>query len=149
MQRIVPEILLQRYPANLVEIVLFTKRSVLLAVFRRVLIDGCLRVCVGVIDDVVEEAVSVEVEHRRVRVVEAELRDEQGEAGVPFRDGEVKESLVPFVREGHAVQGRDVEDEKVAGAGGIELQEEGRDLMEGLECRVCGEGSLTCSSKSS
>lgn len=121
MQRIVPEILLQRHLANRVEIVLVARRPVLLAVVRRVLIDRCFGVGSGVVDDVVEEGVGVEAEHRRIRVVEAELRGDEGEPRVPFRDGEGRDGFLPFTREGHAVQGRDVEDEEVAGTDVVEL----------------------------
>ena len=42
---------------------------------------------------------------------------------VPEADGGGGDGVAPLVGEGHAVQGRDVEEEEVAGAGGVELCE--------------------------
>ena len=104
-----------------VKITLVARRLILLAVVPRLPVDRRLRVGFGVVDDVVEEGVGVKVEHRRVRVVEAEVRGDEGEPCVPVRDGEGWDGVFPFAREGHAVQGRDVEDEEVARAGVVEL----------------------------
>ena len=62
MQRIVPEVLLQLDAAFVVEIILLARRFVLLAIVRRVVVNGCLRVGFRVVHDVVEEGVRVEVE---------------------------------------------------------------------------------------
>ena len=121
MQRVVPEILLQLYPAHLVEIVLLARRLVLLAIVRRVFVNRCLRVGFGVVEDVVEEGVDVELEDGGVGVRTGEVGCEKGEARVPVGDGAGRDRVAPFAGEGHAVEGWDVEDEEVAGAGDVEL----------------------------
>ena len=123
MQRVVPEILLQLHATNLVEIILLARRLVLLAVVRRVLINRRLRVGFGILDDFGEKGVRVELEDCHVRVCVRQVGGEVGEAHVPVRDGAGRDRVAPFAREGHQVQGRDVENEEVAGAGEIELGE--------------------------
>ena len=75
----------------------------------------------GVVDDLVEEGVGVELEDGGVGVFEAEVGREGGEAGVPVGDGAGGHGVAPFAGEGQAVERRDVEEEEVAGAGGVEL----------------------------
>ena len=122
MQRVVPEIIFQLHATNLVEIFLLACRLVLLAVVRRVLIDRRLRVGFGVVDDFGEEGMRVELEDCRGWVCVRQVGGEVGEARVPVRDGAGRDGVAPFAREGHEIQGRDVEDEEVAGAGGVELE---------------------------
>ena len=123
MQRVVPEIIFQLHATNLVEIILLARRLVLLAVVRRVLIDRRLLVGFRIVDDFGEEGVRVELKDCHVRVYVRQAGGEVGEARVPVRDGAGRDWVAPFAREGHQVQGRDVEDEEVAGAGEIELGE--------------------------
>lgn len=128
MQRIVPEILLQFHLTHLNHVVLFARRLVLLAVVSRIFVNGCLRVGFRVGDDVGEEGVRVEVEDCCVRVLVCQVGGKGGEARVPVRDGARGHRVAPFPGEGHDVEGRDVEDQEVAGAGLVELEWEGRDL---------------------
>lgn len=121
MERIVPEIFLQMKLTDLVESLLVFPVVVLLAIVRRVLIDSRLRVGFGIVHDLVEECMGVELEDCDVRVLEAEVASEGGEADVPVGDGAWRDGVAPFAGEGHAVERGDVEDEEVAGAGYIEL----------------------------
>lgn len=116
-----PKILFQLHPTRFVEIMLLPRLLVLLAVVHRVVVDRCLRVGFGVVDDGVEEGVRVEVEDGDVGVAEGEAGGEGGEARVPGRDRAGRDGVAPFAGEGHAIKGRDVEDEEVARAGLVEL----------------------------
>ena len=83
MQRVVPEILLQLHPANILIIIFWALMNVLLALVRCILVNLCLRVRFGVIDDFVEQGVGIEVEDGGVGVMESEVGGEIGEACVP------------------------------------------------------------------
>lgn len=106
---------------RLIECILLTFVLILLAVVLRILVDGRLGVGFGIVHDLVEESVGVELEDCDVGVLEAEVVGEGGEAHVPVGDGARRDGVAPFAGEGHAVERGDVEDEEVAGAGGIEL----------------------------
>ena len=121
MERIAPEILLQRNLTHLDQIGLLVRFVILFAVVLRPLIDLGLIVGFGVVHDLVEEGVGVELEDRGVPVVVGEVGGEVGEAGVPVGDGAGGDGVAPFAGEGHAVERGDVEEEEVAGAGGVEL----------------------------
>lgn len=56
-----------------------------------------------------------------VRVEAGEVGGEGGEVGVPEGGGRGGDGVAPFVGEGEEVQGGDVEEEEVAGAGEVEL----------------------------
>lgn len=83
MQRVVPEIVLQLHPANILIIIFLALMNVLLALVRCILVNLCLRVGFGVIDDFVEQGVGIEVEDGGVGVVESEVGGEIREACVP------------------------------------------------------------------
>ncbi len=116
-----PEILLQVNIADFIESVYLARVLVLLAIVRRVFVEARLGVGFGVVDDLGEEGVGVELEDGGVGVVEGEVGREGGEAGVPVGDGAGRDGVAPFAGEGHAVERGDVEEEEVAGAGGVEL----------------------------
>ena len=116
-----PEIFLQMELTNLVESLFILPLVVFLAIIRRVPIDGRLGVGFGLVHDLVKECMGVELEDCDVRVLEAEIACEGGEADVPVGDGAGRDRVAPFAGEGHAVKRGDVEDEEVAGAGYIEL----------------------------
>lgn len=120
-QRIVPEVLPQLHLTHFLVIVLFTRLLVLLAVVLCVFIHLCLRIGYGVIDDLAEEGVGVELEDGGVGVFEGEVGGEGGEACVPFGNGAGRDGVAPFAGERHSVEGWDVEDEEVASAGHVEL----------------------------
>lgn len=63
----------------------------------------------------------VEVEDCGVGVGKREGGGEGMEAGVPGCDGGGGDGVAPLVGEGEAVEGGDVEEEEVAGAGCVEL----------------------------
>ena len=75
----------------------------------------------GVVDDLIEEGVGVELEDGGVGVFAGEVGREGGEAGVPVGEGAGRDGVAPFAGEGQAVERGDVEEEEVAGAGGVEL----------------------------
>ncbi len=116
-----PEILLQVNIADYIESVHRARVLILLAVIRRVFVETRLGVRFGVIDDLGEEGVGVELEYGGVGVGAGEVGRERGEAGVPVCDGAGRDGVAPFAGEGHAVERGDVEEEEVAGAGGVEL----------------------------
>ena len=121
-----PEILLQLNPTDVIEIILVTRRFILLAIIRRVFIPTGLGIGFRVVDDLVEKGVGVEEEDGGVGVVEGEFGREGGEAGVPGGDGARGDGVAPFAGEGHAVERGDVEEEEVAGAGDVELLRKGQ-----------------------
>ena len=113
---------------HLLESILLTRLLILRAIIRRVLIKAGLGIGFGVVDDLIEEGVGVELEDGGVGVFEGEVGREGGEAGVPVGDGAGRDGVAPFAGEGQAVERGDVEEEEVAGAGGVEL--------------LCGNGQL-------
>ncbi len=121
MERIMPEILLQLKTADIIESAHHARVPILLAIIRRVPVEARLGVGFGVVDDLGEEGVGVELEDGGVEVVAGEVGREGGEAGVPVCDGAGRDGVAPFAGEGHAVERGDVEEEEVAGAGGVEL----------------------------
>ena len=121
-----PEIPFQLNPTDVIEIILLTRRLILLAIIRRVFIQTRFGIGFRVVDDLIEEGVGVEEEDGGVGVAEGEVGREGGEAGVPGGDGARGHGVAPFAGEGHAVERGDVEEEEVAGAGGVELLRKGQ-----------------------
>ena len=121
MQRIVPEILLQLDTALLAEVILCGRIFVFAAILRCVFVNGCLRVGFRIVHHLAEQGVRVEMEDGGVWMLVGQVGGEGEEALVPVRDGERRDGMTPLAGEGHTVQGRDVEDEEIAGAGDVKL----------------------------
>ena len=83
MQRIVPEILLQFDTTLRVEIILRGRVSIVAAILRRVLVNGCLGVGFRVVHHLAEQGVRVEMEHGRVWMLVGQVGGEGEEALVP------------------------------------------------------------------
>lgn len=83
MERIMPEIFLQRKLTVLIESSLIPLLPILTANIQRVLIDRRLGVGFRVVHDLVDESVGVELEDCDVRVLEAEVGRECSETDVP------------------------------------------------------------------
>ena len=105
-----PEIFLQTKLTGLIKSLFILPVVVLLAIIRRVLIDTRLGVRFGIVYDFVEECMGVELEDCDVRVLEAEVVCEGGEADVPVGDSAWGDRVAPFAGEGHAVERGYVED---------------------------------------
>ena len=121
MQRIVPKILLQLDTTLLAEVVLRGGLFVFAAMLRRIFVNGRLGVGSRVVHHFAEQGVRVEMEDGGVGMLAGQVGGQGEKALVPIRDGERRDGMAPLAGEGHAVQGRDVEDEEVAGAGDVKL----------------------------
>ena len=128
MQRIQPKVPVDRNATALVEVVP-RRRSALIrtTILGRIPVQRRLRIAAGLVQDLREERIGVELKNRGIRIRQREIRRQPLEAEVEGRDVRALEFLGGRSQgkgAGRAVDGRHVDEEEVARADLVELVDE-------------------------